>query len=252
MESKVKAFNERPGAPPVPRLSVIVPVYNESATLGTVLVELKSALDGVTGCASEVIVVDDGSTDGTSSVCAEHSSWVRVIRHETRRGSGAACKTGMAAARGDLIAWIDGDGPYDPRSLVTLLDQMESLDQAVGARSTDHGRFKWTRLVVKHASYLVASALWSRWIPDLNSGLRVFRRESLLALAHELPDGFSCSSTATLAALNRRQRVAFVQIPYHARACNMPSKFRPIVDTFRLWRVIFRQRVNRSAHARRA
>jgi glycosyltransferase involved in cell wall biosynthesis len=217
-----------------------------------VLVELKSALDCLSGCVSEVIVVDDGSTDCTLSACAEDLSWVRVIRHETRRGLGSAFKTGIAAARGDRIAWIDGDGTYDPRSLVMLLNQMESFDQVVGARSTDYGRFKWPRLVVKRASYLVASALWGRWIPDLNSGLRVFRRESLLAWAGELPDGFSCSTTATLAALNRRQRVAFVPIPYHARACNVPSKFRPVVDTFRLWRVIFRQCANRSAHARRA
>jgi glycosyltransferase involved in cell wall biosynthesis len=250
MESKVKAFNEPPGASPVPWMSVIVPVYNESAALGAVLVELKSALERVVQGASEVIVVDDASTDNTSLVCTEHLSWVRVIRHETRRGSGAARKTGIAAARGNRIAWIDGDGTYDPLSLLILLNQMGSSEQVVGARSTDHGSLKWPRLAVKHVSFLVASALWGRWIPDLNSGLRVFRRESLLAWADELPDGFSCTSTATLAALNRHQRVAFVPIPYRARACDTPSKFHPITDTFRLWRVIFTQRLNRPFRAR--
>ncbi len=237
MEPQLKAPNK-------PRLSVIVPVLNESVALGALLSELKSVLEHVAPGAHEVIVVDDASTDRTLAVCAEHS-WIQVVRHPAQRGSGATRKTGIAAAHGDWVAWIDGDGTYDPKSLPALLDRLRSSDQVVGARSTDHGRLKWLRLVVKHASFLLASALWGRWIPDLNSGLRVFRRESLLAWAHDLPDGFSCTSTATLAALNHRQRVAFVSIPYRARSAVAPSKFHPIIDTFRLWRVIFRQRFGR-------
>lgn len=241
MDSKGKAVSS-----PFPYLSVVVPVFNESDSLDSVLTELKSVLSGAGQYTSEVIVVDDGSTDGTSSICAGHSAWVRLIRQETRHGVGASLKTGIAAARGERIAWIDGDGTYDPHSLLVLLHGLGKADQAVGMRSTDHGRLKWLRLVVKHASFFTASVLWGRWIPDLNSGLRVFRRESLLAWAHELPAGFSCASTATLAALKRRQRIVFIPIPYRARAA--PSKFHPVVDTFRLWRVIFVQRFKRSVY----
>jgi YD repeat-containing protein len=105
---------------------------------------------------------------------------------------------------------------------------------------------RWLRLMVKRTSFLFASLLWLRWIPDLNSGLRVFRRECLLEWVHQLPDGFSCTSTATLAALSNRQRVEFVSIPYRSRTNGAASKFHPFFDTLKLWRAILKARARTS------
>ncbi len=154
-------------------LSVIVPVYNEGRALAGFLTELDSVLAGQFPRQYEIIVVDDASIDDALRDCAPNAT-LRLIRLESRGGSGAARKQGFALAQGTVIAWIDGDGTYNPQSLVPLLARLEGVDQVIGARGTDHGGLKWLRLMAKRMSFLFASMLWLRWIPDLNSGLRVF------------------------------------------------------------------------------
>ena len=224
-------------------LSVVVPVHNEGDQIAQTLRELNAVLVSQAPKRCEIIVVDDGSTDLALSRCCEIDS-LRIIRLSSRGGSGAARKRGVAASRGCIIAWVDGDGTYDPESLLALVQIVEStdVDQVIGARSTDYGKLRWLRIGTKWAACAIASVLWHRYIPDINSGLRVFRRDSLLKWADRVPQGFSCTTTATLEALNHGQKLVFISVPYRPRRANTPSKFHPLFDTFRLLRTIFKLR----------
>jgi glycosyltransferase involved in cell wall biosynthesis len=223
-----------------PYLSVVIPVHNEAAALQVLLPEMQRALTKDFLCRFELIVVDDASTDTTPAVLAQCEIPFVLVRHNEQRGSGASRKTGSRQAQGELCAWIDGDGTYGVEDLLALVTHIEGCDQVIGARGTEFGRLSWLRWVVKRMSAMVAAVLWARAIPDLNSGLRVFRRECLTAWLEELPDGFSCTSTATLAALNHGQRICFHPIAYHPRPAGTRSKFHPITDTWRLWMTIGR------------
>jgi glycosyltransferase involved in cell wall biosynthesis len=223
------------------KLSVVVPVHNEGRTLGLLLSTLQQELGVHFPSQHEMIVVDDASTDETQAILAIHGTLIKAVRHESRKGSGAARRTGSALAIGEWVAWIDGDGTYSVHSLVALFGAMGDTDQIIGARSTDHGTLKWLRLAVKTGTAQIAGFLWRVPIPDLNSGLRIFRRDSLNVWLGEIPDGFSCTTTATLAALNHGQKVIFQPIDYLPREKIGESKFHPIWDTLRLWRTIWRQ-----------
>lgn len=220
------------------RISVVIPVYNEGAALTQLVPEITHQLNLFAPSDWEILVVDDGSTDEISAV--SQMPGVKLLRHTQRTGSGAARKTGSRAAAGQIIAWIDGDGTYSAVSLTAALTLLNGGDQVIGARSTDYGYLRLLRLAAKNGTARITGFLWTTSIPDLNSGLRVFRRESLLAWIDELPDGFSCTTTATLAALNHRQRVLFLPISYRPRHAESSSKFHPLIDTLRLWRAVWR------------
>jgi len=190
------------------------------------------------GLAYEVIVVDDGSGDGSAAGLADARTI--VLRNDAGTGSGAARRQGCRIARGRYWAWIDADGTYAATDLLRLWRRRGSADQIVGHRRGDHGRLRWLRLWVKRGICLVASWAWRSAIHDLNSGLRLVSRASATTWLCELPDGFSCTSTATLAALNRLQRVRFVPIAYRRRQV-APSKFQPWRDGWRLMAVVVRQ-----------
>ena len=224
-------------------LSVVVPVFDEASALPEFVPALLRVLrDAVSPESWEVILVDDGSDERTSALLREYVEPDRVLmlRHEHRLGSGAARKTGTARARGEWVVWIDADGTYDPGELLRLLSSGDGADQVIGVRDAEHGPWRMLRRGVKQAARLLAAGLMRAPIADLNSGFRILRRECLLVWLAELPDGFSCTSTATLAALRRRQRVRFVPITYRSRLPGSRSKFHPVFDTIRLFRVILR------------
>jgi len=132
---------------------------------------------------------------------------------------------------------MDADGTYRASDLRCLFNNISSADQLIGTRSRDFGRAGRVRFLVKSMIARIAALLWRRAdLVDLNSGLRIFRRASLLEWLHDLPDGFSCTTTATLAALNRGQKVRFVPISYFPRDSGTKSKFHPFFDTARLLR----------------
>ncbi len=221
-------------------ISVIIPVHNESLSIRAVLDDVVRVLGN--RARVEVLVVDDGSTDDSAAIVAAHADpRIRLIRTTRRQGSGAAKRIGIHEATGDLILWIDGDGSYAPEDLRQLIDATAHADQVVGARSTDHGDLAWLRRAVKSSICSLVSRLWRTPIPDVNSGMRAFRRSALLAILPQLPHGFSCCTTATLASFNLEQRVVFVPIGYHTRTKGSVSKFHPIADTWRLLLVIWRQ-----------
>src|SRR5262245_55691286 len=217
-------------AQPVARIqaepvSIIIPAYNERKAIGKVLDRITHWLceDGIK---YEVIVVDDGSTDGTGELVK--SKGFDVIRHPANRGYGAALKSGIRQAQYPLIAIIDSDGTYPEDALARLLGCMDEYDMAVGARIGDHVKIPIVRRPAKWFLKKLADYLSGFKIPDLNSGLRVFRRDLAERFFGIFPDGFSFTTTITLAALTNGYRVKFLPINYYKRTGQ--STIRPMRD----------------------
>ncbi len=216
-------------------VSIVLPVYNEAPHLPAELQRITKAMSA-SEYSWELIVVDDGSTDGSADRAAGHSS-TRVIRNGRNRGAGAARRIGTEAARGRVVVWSDADLSYPNDRIPELVEALGDDDQIVGARTSEHGTLKWLRAPAKRAICGLASVLAHRRIADLNSGFRAFRREPALQYMPLLPEGFSCVTTMTMAFVMNGYRVRWVPIAYAPRAGR--SKFRPVADTGRLlWQLI--------------
>jgi polyisoprenyl-phosphate glycosyltransferase len=209
-------------------ISVIIPVYNEEQGIAEVL-------NGVFECMDqshyeyEVLVVDDGSTDRTAEVVRQFPR-LRLIQHPTNRGTGAATNTAVRHARGEIIAMTDGDGTYPVQDIPRLLAFMDDYDMVIGARTKETGTLRFLRTPAKWFIRTLASYLTETPIPDLNSGLRVFRKTLATKFMHLLPHGHSWVSTITLAHLADDYLVKFVPIDYYPRKGS--SSFHPIGDTY--------------------
>lgn len=212
-------------------LTIVIPAYNEADTIAEVVKELKSGLSEV-----PVIVVDDASTDDTGKRAADAGA-DKVIRHKTNRGYGAGIKSGARAAETEFIATYDADGQHDPASLRKILEVRGDYDMVIGARSTRNQNL--SRLFGKKILFSVANMLAGEKIPDLNSGLRVFRREYLLQYIHILPDGFSLSTTITLAMLKDHLDVHFEPVNVKVRGGGR-STVRFLRDGYRTFILILR------------
>jgi glycosyltransferase involved in cell wall biosynthesis len=208
-------------------VSVILPVHNEE---GHVLVEIdriKAALDA-SPYSYEIIVVDDGSTDGSPEQLRDVPG-ICLIRMAENRGSGSARRVGSRAAVGRVIAWTDADLTYPNERIPELVKELDGFDQVVGARTSEEGTAKAARVPAKWFIRKLASYLVERPIPDLNSGLRVFRADVGRQFLHLLPAGFSCVTTITMTFLSNGYSVKYVPIDYAPRAGR--SKFHWWRDT---------------------
>src|SRR5258705_7406632 len=163
-------------------VSVIVPAFNESASIEALVSGLRRA-----GSWHEILVVDDGSTDLTGERAAQAGA--RVIRHPYNKGNGAAVKTGIREAHGEVVLLLDADGQHDPEDMARLVAGVGVHDMVIGARSSKDQ--SWTRALGNTAFRVLASWLTGRPIPDLTSGFRAARRDRLLEIIHLLPNGFS-------------------------------------------------------------
>lgn len=208
-------------------VSVVIPVYNEEGAIGQVLDEVRQAMDP-SGHRYEIIVVDDSSSDNTAQVA--QSRGVRVVRRAVNGGSGLCRKTGILAAHGDIIVMLDGDGSYTAGDIPALLSHMPAYDEVNGARTSEEGTHKWLRAPAKWAIRQLACYLTGMRIPDLNTGLKAFRRDVMLQYLWVLPRGFSCVSSMTLAFLCNGYAVKYVPTTYRQRIGK--SKFRPVKDTW--------------------
>jgi glycosyltransferase involved in cell wall biosynthesis len=178
----------------------------------------------------EIVVVDDGSHDGSEVELAKIEG-IRLIRHARNQGSGAARRTGTTAARGRVVVWTDVDMTYPNDEIPALVKELDGWDHVVGARRTEQGTLKLFRVPAKWFIRKLAGYLTETDIPDLNSGLRAFRRDVAMQYVHHLPKGFSCVTTLTLSFLSNGYSVKFVPIDYFPRAGR--SKFHWWSDTKR-------------------
>ena len=214
----------------MPDISIVVPCYNEKSGVAASITKLQGVLDA-TGHEYEILAVDDGSSDNTGEILSQFRSPVRLIKHSKNLGYGASIKHGIRRAKSPIIAITDADGTYPAESLPELLTAVasERCDMAVGSRTGANVSIPLIRVPAKWALRMLANYVAGFPIPDINSGLRVFRRDVAEQMIGILPDGFSATTTITLAMLTNGYQVEYQPIDYFQRLGS--SKIRPIRDT---------------------
>ena len=205
-------------------VSVLVPAHNEEASLADTIasIEKHRALFSE----MEIIVINDGSQDRTGDIA--RTLPVTLIEHNTTRGYGASLKDGLRIAKGDLILIVDADGTYPLEEIPSLAAAVGDLDMIVAARTGDQVHIPFFRRVGKWIITQLAEYLSSQKIPDLNSGFRIFRKDIALRFMAMYPDGFSFTTTITLAMLTNHYRVQFLPINYRKRVGK--SSIHPVRD----------------------
>ncbi len=220
-------------------VTVVLPVYNEAGHLHDEIDRIRAALDA-SPYTYELVIVDDGSDDGSGDQLRQLAATddrpsdqggIRLIQFTKNRGSGSARKAGTHAARGRVVVWTDVDMTYPNERIPELVKAMEGHDQIVGARTSEKGTAKALRVPAKWSIRKLAEYLVETEIPDLNSGLRAFRRDVALQYLHLLPPGFSCVTTMTMTFLANGYSVTYMPIEYAERAGR--SKFHWWADTKR-------------------
>ncbi len=214
------------------QFSIVIPAKNEEQGLATFLPTLRNSYPE-----AEVIVVDDGSTDGTVRVCEE--AGVTVVSHPYSKGNGAAIKTGARAASGTYIVFMDGDGQHDPKDIQKLLYKVsEGYDLVVGARSGLGSQASVARWSANALYNRLASWMVNRKIEDLTSGFRIVERKKFLDFLYLLPNGFSYPTTSTMAFFRAGYSVGFVPIEVSRRFGQ--SHINVLRDGVRFFLIIFK------------
>jgi polyisoprenyl-phosphate glycosyltransferase len=219
-----------------PDVSVVLPVYNEATHLAAEIDRVRAGLDQ-SPFSYEIIVVDDGSTDGSTDQLRQMQGIKLVVLPENR-GTGTARRVGTRAARGRVVVWTDVDMTYPNDEIPRLVKELEGFDQVVGARTSEQGTHRFARVPAKWLLRRLASYLAEVNIPDLNSWFRAFRRSVGEQFLYMLPKGFSCVSTMTMAFLANGYSVKYVPIEYRRRSGR--SKFHWWRDTRRYLTQIIR------------
>ncbi len=223
-------------------LTVIIPCFNEEMAIQSTILKLREDLKTISHY--ELVVVDDGSTDKTLDILsklAESEQMFYVLTHERNLGYGAALKTGIKHSKTEWIAITDADGTYpneEIKKLLKIATDDVNTDMVVGARTKKDVTYPLIRKIPKWFLRRYVSWIANRDIPDMNSGLRVFRRSIAERFLNILPDGFSFTTTITLAMLTNHYVVHYVPISYYSRIGR--SKIRPIRDTLQFIQLIVR------------
>ncbi|MBN1576883.1 MAG: glycosyltransferase family 2 protein [Chitinispirillaceae bacterium] len=219
-------------------VTVIVPTYNEEAAISQTVEKIWNTMVS-TQREFEILVIDDGSNDGTNQILNSiEDGHLRIIRHNRNKGYGAALKTGVRAATTPLIVITDADGTYPNERIPELLSDFGGKDMLVGSRTGKKVKIPFIRKIPKWFIGRLANYLARIKIPDINSGLMVFNRDTLLGYLNILPNGFSFTTTITLAMLTCGNEVEYVAIDYAHRVGK--SKIRPIRDTLNFIQLIIR------------
>jgi glycosyltransferase involved in cell wall biosynthesis len=215
-----------------PRLSIVIPAKDEAASLPPVLSELKRLHPG-----AEIIVVDDGSSDGTGEVA--RAAGAVVVRNPYSMGNGAAIKAGVRAARGELTVCMDADGQHAPADVARLLElQAEGYDMVVGARTGSRSQASPWRHLANGFYNALASWMTGHRILDLTSGFRVADTARFREFLHLLPNGFSYPTTITMAFFRAGYRVGY--LPIEAARRQGKSHIKPLRDGVRFLLIIFK------------
>lgn len=208
-------------------VSVIIPSFNEEAAIKSQVNTIRDVLASQ-GIVHEIIVVDDNSEDSTADYA--HKAGAHVLRHSENRGYGASLKTAIIAAKFETIVIIDADKTYPADQIPALLTKLKNADMVVGARIGKQVHIPLIRRPAKWILGLLANRISGKTIPDLNSGLRAFRRECVMQYLPILPDRFSFTTTITLAMLGDDYRVIYHTIDYHRRVGKSKITSRNFMD----------------------
>ena len=219
-----------------PYVTIVLPCFNEQGHVAMEVERICAAMD-TSGYPYELLAFDDASTDGTLARLQEIAPQypkMRIVHFDRNGGSGTVRRIGTQQARGEIVVWTDADMTYPNEripELVQTLEKDQMLDQVVGARTSEQGTHKMLRVPAKWFIRKLAEILTNSSIPDLNSGLRAFRRQVALPYLRLLPPGFSCVTTITLAFLCNQHDVRYVPIEYAKRSGT--SKFKFFKDAYR-------------------
>jgi len=216
------------------KVTILLPAFDEEQAIEKTIGGIHPVMSA-TGLPYEVLVVDDGSQDDTARLAA--SAGARVVRHIYNMGNGAAIKTGIRAAQGDVIVTMDADGQHDPEDIPRLLAEIAHFGMVVGARSRE-SQTDWYRDLANRVYNLFATYVCARPIPDLTSGLRAIRTPLARQFTYLLPNTFSYPTTLTMALLRAGHCVQYIPIRTARRIGK--SKVRLAQDGARFLLVIFR------------
>jgi polyisoprenyl-phosphate glycosyltransferase len=219
-----------------PYVSIVLPCYNEQGHVADEVERICTAMD-LSDYEYELLAIDDASSDETLARLQEIAPKfpaLRVIHFDRNGGTGTVRRIGTQQAKGEIVVWTDADMSYPNEripELVQVLEKDQTLDQVVGARTSEQGTHKVFRVPAKWFIRKLAEILTNSTIPDLNSGLRAFRRQVALPYMRLLPPGFSCVTTITLAFLCNQHDVRYIPIEYAKRSGK--SKFHFFKDAYR-------------------
>jgi glycosyltransferase involved in cell wall biosynthesis len=213
-----------------PYVTIVLPCYNEEGHVVAEIERISAAMDA-SGYEYELMCVNDASTDDTLAKLYEAAPRfpkMEVVNFHRNSGSGTVRRIGTQRARGEIVVWTDADMTYPNEripELVQILEKDPTIDQVVGARTTEQGTYKMLRVPAKWFIRKFAERLTGAKIPDLNSGLRAFRREVSVPYLRLLPAGFSCVTTITMSFLANNHELYFLPIEYSKRAGKSKFKF---------------------------
>lgn len=213
------------------KLSIIIPAKNEEEGLAKLLPLIKESYPE-----AEIIVVNDGSTDGTSDICKQYG--IRQINHPYSMGNGAAVKSGARSSSGDILFFMDADGQHNVADIRTMLDELENgYDMVIGAR--DFGSHaNYSRLAANVFYNKLSSLISGHKVLDLTSGLRAVKADKFTQFLDLLPNGFSYPTTITMAFFRAGYPIAYTPIKANKRLGK--SHIRPVRDGLRFLLIIFR------------
>lgn len=215
-------------------VSVIIPAMNEEKVVGGVIRKVRAVL-GEHGIKHEVLLINDGSSDNTETVAK--AAGARVITHTYNLGNGAAVKTGIRNALGDVCVMMDADGQHDPYDILRLIEKIDQYGMVVGARSRET-QSSWYRNIANTIYNLLASYVCDRKIPDLTSGFRAVHTSLARQFLYLLPNTFSYPTTITLSIIRAGHCVGYIPIQAGKRVGK--SKIKVFRDGFRFLMIIFK------------
>lgn len=213
------------------QLTILVPAFDEAETIGVVIPQLRTLYP-----LSEILVVDDGSTDETAAVA--RAGGAQVVQHPYNKGNGASIKTGLRHATRELLVIFDADGQHDARDIEKVVEGIGEYDLVVGARD-ENSQTDFGRRLYHHVLNLLATYLSGMRVPDATSGFRAARRAELMQFIHLLPNGFSTPVTTSLAFIKAGYSVKFVPTTMFKRQGGV-SKIKPVRDGTRFVIIAFR------------
>lgn len=212
------------------KISIIIPVYNEEKTISTVISELKNFIEQLKNYEFEVIVVNDGSTDGTGKILNQISG-IRLVNHLFNKGYGAALKTGVINSSFDWVFFFDSDGQAKPEEIPKILEFIDDYDMVVGNRLNKKASF--LRKPGRALLHWLANYLADQKIPDLNCGFRAIKKEKIKEFLHLLPNSFSLTTTITLAFQKSGLDIKYVPVEVNKRAGGKSTvKIKHAIKTF--------------------